>query len=135
MLRVQAWQLVALQAVAGQVSLQAYYHSLHYLCYFWHHAVALLYSDIHEVELLFNLVHNAMLFLSSISPQSFLEAWKVCVSPYFNARMGSKESEISCTSTENAQTQKVTDGLKHVFLHHFIAFVDGKECNVIQTEC
>ena len=72
MLRMQAQQLVALQAVAGHVSLQAYAHALQYLYYLWHHAAGLLYSDIHEVELLFTLVHNFMLFVGSISPQSYL---------------------------------------------------------------
>ena len=40
--------------------------------------------------------------------------------------MSGKESDISCAPTKNAQIQKVSDGLKHVFLHHLIAFIDGK---------
>ena len=72
MLRVQAQQLVVLQAVTGNESLQAYAHALHYLCYFWHRVAALLFSDIHEGELLFTLVHNFMSCVGSISPQSYL---------------------------------------------------------------
>ena len=70
MLRVQAQHLVVLQAVAGWVSLQAYAYALHYVCYFWHHLAALLYSHIHEVEFLFTLVHNFILFVGLISLQS-----------------------------------------------------------------
>ena len=56
MLRVQAQHLVALQAVAGQVSLQAYAHAQYYLCYFWHHLGALLYSHIHDIEFFIHFV-------------------------------------------------------------------------------
>ena len=50
MLRVQAQHLVVLQAVARQMSLQAYAHAPHHLCYFWHHLAALLYSHIHDID-------------------------------------------------------------------------------------
>ena len=98
----QAQQLVALQGVAGHVSLHAYAHALHYMCYFWHHAAALLYSHIHKLTF-YSLWCIILCHLcAQYHPKVILEAWKICVLPYFNVRMVGKESEISCTSTKNA---------------------------------